>query len=155
MLARFFYSRIIYEVPFRRRSHLSGDLGYMAEGELFLTGRKNDLIISGGKNIYPTDIEEIVFRVEGVRPGRAAVFGIHDEQEGTELIAVIAEAYSEDPDEHSRLAVAIREAIAQQTPIIASYVDVTAERWIIKTSSGKIARIANRDKWLRLRKGTS
>ena len=52
----------------------TGDLGYLANSELYISGRKKDLIIVGGKNIYPQDIESIVMEVEGVHPGRAVAF---------------------------------------------------------------------------------
>ena len=53
---------------------LTGDLGYLADGELFLVGRKRDLIIRAGRNHYPQDIEEAVAAVPGIRPGRAVAF---------------------------------------------------------------------------------
>jgi fatty-acyl-CoA synthase len=139
------------EAAFKGDWFLSGDMGYLAGGELYITGRKKDLIIIGGKNIFPPDLEEIVFRVEGVKPGRAVVFGVFDERDGTEVVAVVAESYSERPEDHATLRHAIRKAIAQQSPVSATYVDVTSERWVIKTSSGKTARSANRSKWLAAR----
>lgn len=136
------------ETCFENGWFLTGDMGYMFDGQLFITGRKKDLIITGGKNIYPADIEEVVSNVPGVRPGRTVVFGVHDEREGTDLITVVAEVYSSDTREHASIALAIREAIAQQTPVVASFVQVTHERWVVKTSSGKISRRANKEKWL-------
>lgn len=129
--------------------YLTGDLGYLANGELYITGRKKDLIIAGGKNVYPTDIEEIVYTVSGVRPGRAAAFGVYDPREGTEQIIIVAETQSSEPAILTRIAAEIREAVARHSPIPAGHVRVTPDRWIIKTSSGKIARSANREKWLR------
>jgi acyl-CoA synthetase (AMP-forming)/AMP-acid ligase II len=120
----------------------------MADGELYVTGRKKDLIICGGRNIYPQDLEEIAGEVEGVHPGRVVAFGIFDENEGTELIAIIAEA--DDTSASSRRAIAegIRKAVGERSTVSASFVDVVDRKWMIKTSSGKIPRAANREKWL-------
>jgi acyl-CoA synthetase (AMP-forming)/AMP-acid ligase II len=64
---------------FHRGWYLTGDLGYMADGEVYVTGRKKDLIIVGGKNIYPQDLESLASEVEGVHPGRVAAFGVFNE----------------------------------------------------------------------------
>jgi len=61
----------------------TGDLGYLAEGELYVCGRKKDLIIVGGRNFHPEDIESIADGVEGIRPGRCVAFGIDDERLGS------------------------------------------------------------------------
>jgi len=135
--------------PFREGWYLTGDMGYMAEDEIYIVGRKKDLIINAGKNIYPQDIEAIINQVEGVHPGRAVVFGVPDEREGTELIAVVAEVETSDPQERKRIAKAIRQAVAQKSTVTLSYVTLVGPKWLIKTSSGKIARAANREKWLK------
>jgi acyl-CoA synthetase (AMP-forming)/AMP-acid ligase II len=123
-------------------------MGYLADGELYVMGRQKDLIINAGKNIYPQDIEAIVNGVPGVIPGRAVVFGVPDAREGTELVAVIAEVNSDDPDERKTINKTIRQEVVRQSMVTVSYVHLVGERWLIKTSSGKIARAANRDKWL-------
>ncbi|MEL6268982.1 MAG: AMP-binding protein [Chloroflexota bacterium] len=126
--------------------YVTGDMGYMADGEVYVIGRKKDLIINAGKNVYPQDIEAIVNTVPGVKPGRAVVFGVPDEREGTEILAVVAELL---PD-HDTDAVkkAIRQQVATQSTVSVSYVTLVDDKWLIKTSSGKIARAANRDKWM-------
>ena len=126
---------------------LTGDRGYVSEGELFVVGRAKDLIINAGKNIYPGDIEAIVNEVPGVHTGRAVVFGVADEREGTELIAVVAETGAADAAARQAIARAIRAAVAQQAAVTLSYVHLVGPRWLLKTSSGKLARAANRDKW--------
>jgi acyl-CoA synthetase (AMP-forming)/AMP-acid ligase II len=130
----------------------TGDLGYRVRGELFVVGRKKDLIISAGKNLHPHDIEAIVNTVPQVHPGRSVAFGVPDENEGTELVAVVAEADTEDQAARLAIGAAIRQALAGQMGVVASYVHVVGPRWLLKTSSGKIARSANRDKWLAERK---
>jgi acyl-CoA synthetase (AMP-forming)/AMP-acid ligase II len=126
----------------------TGDMGYIAEGEVYISGRQKDLIINAGKNVYPQDLEAIVNQVPGVHPGRAVAFGVYDERDGTELIGIVAEADTDDPTKREQIAAQIRQHIAAQTTVSATYVAVVEEKWLIKTSSGKIARNANREKWL-------
>lgn len=127
----------------------TGDMGYLAGGEVYIIGRKKDLIIHGGKNIYPQDIEALVNRVPGVHPGRVVAFGVYDERQGTELIAVVAEVDTQEAAEQARISAEIRRTVAQGSSVTASYVKLVDSRWLIKTSSGKIARAANREKWLK------
>ena len=128
----------------------TGDMGYMADGELFVIGRKKEIIINAGKNIYPQDIEAILNQVEGVYPGRVAVFGVPDEREGTELLVALVEAKPEaqETEAKTELGRRLRQAVAQQSMVTLSYAQVVPPRWLLKTSSGKIGRAANREKWL-------
>jgi fatty-acyl-CoA synthase len=134
--------------PFQESWYRTGDMGYMADGEVYIVGRLKDLIINAGKNVYPQDIEAIVNTVPGVYPGRAVVFGVADEREGTELIGVVAEVTVDDAQERKHLATQIRNTVVKQSMVTVTYVHLVGERWLIKTSSGKIARAANRKKWL-------
>ena len=134
--------------PFSDGWYLTGDMGYIAAGEIYIVGRKKDLIINAGKNVYPQDIEAIVNTVPGVHPGRAVVFGVPDEREGTELIAVVAEVDIDAPEARKRIIRAIRQTVARESTVTVSYVTLVGPKWLIKTSSGKIARAANREKWL-------
>jgi acyl-CoA synthetase (AMP-forming)/AMP-acid ligase II len=127
----------------------TGDMGYLADGEVYVIGRYKDLIINAGKNVYPQDIEVIVNTISGIIPGRAVVFGVPDVREGTELIAVVAEVDTNDANSRREIIKQIRQKISQQSMVTVSYVHLVQPRWLIKTSSGKIARAANRDKWLR------
>ena len=136
--------------PFRDGWYLTGDRGYLADGEVYIVGRSKDLIINAGKNVYPQDIEAIVNGVPGVHAGRAVVFGVPDEREGTELIAVVAEVEADRrrrraQGDHAARPAGGGAAAARSRSITSSW---SIERWLIKTSSGKIARAANRDKWL-------
>ena len=138
--------------PFQDGWYLTGDMGYIADGEVYIVGRSKDLIINAGKNIYPQDIEAIVNDVPGVHPGRAVVFGVPDRREGTELIAVVAEfkdpLAAADVETTKTINKAIRQEVARQSMVTVSYVQLVGPKWLIKTSSGKIARAANRAKWL-------
>lgn len=128
--------------------YFTGDLGYMADGELYITGRKKDLIIVGGKNIYPQDIENAINDIEGVHPGRTVAFGVPNEDLGTEDIAIVCEVDTQDPQEHGRIVREIRARVVQTTDVTARYVHLVGAKWLLKTSSGKIARAANRKKFM-------
>ena len=138
------------EAAFHDGWYLTGDMGYLAEGEVFVLGRKKDLIIVGGRNIYPRDLETIVNSVAGVYPGRAVAFGIPNPDRGTEDIAIVAEmADGALPvDQRSQVGADIRRAIAAGTDLMVRHVELVPRNWLIKTSSGKVARAANREKFL-------
>ena len=139
--------------------YMTGDLGYLANGELYVTGRKKDLIIVGGKNIYPQDLEYLASEVEGIHAGRVAAFGVFNERTGTEDVVIVAEADyelleasqpgpSDIQDQTERVAAEIRERVTRGSDIALRYVHVVNRNWLLKTSSGKIARRANREKYL-------
>ncbi|MCS6870703.1 MAG: AMP-binding protein [Anaerolineae bacterium] len=131
--------------------YLTGDYGYIANGELYITGRKKDLIIVGGKNIYPQDLEAIANEVKGVKAGRTVAFGVEDERLGTESIVMVCEAETDDEDERFEIARQVRMRVAQETDVTLGDVYIVDAKWLLKTSSGKIARGANREKYLRER----
>ena len=132
----------------------TGDLGYLAGGEVYITGRKKDLIIVGGKNVYPQDLESLASEVAGVHPGRAVAFGVYNEELGTEEVVMVAEMDAgEMPEDRmeeatGRLAEEIRRRVTQGSDIALRQVKVVGRGWLLKTSSGKIARGANREKYL-------
>lgn len=126
----------------------TGDRGYIANGEVFVVGRSKDLLIIAGKNVYPQDIEALLYELEGIHPGRAVAFGVPDEREGTELLAVVAEVDLTDDEAKRALQLAVRTHIARSSEVTVSYLTFVPRGWLIKTSSGKTARAANRDKWL-------
>ena len=126
----------------------TGDLGYVAEGRVFVTGRKKDLIIVGGKNIHPEDIEEIANHITGIYPGRAVAFGLFDPRTATESVVMVCELVG-NPDQAQQKAIGdqLRQLVAQRSEITLGDVRLVSGRWIIKSSSGKIARAANREKY--------
>jgi acyl-CoA synthetase (AMP-forming)/AMP-acid ligase II len=125
--------------------YYTGDLGFMDSGELFLTGRKDDLLIAYGRNYYAHDLESIANQVMGVVPGRCVAFGIPSDVIGTSQVVLVTETSSkEDPT----LAGRIREAVLAQTGLALSHVQLADPGWLIKTTSGKISRSANRSRYL-------
>jgi fatty-acyl-CoA synthase len=128
--------------------YLTGDLGYMFDGEVFITGRKKDLIIVGGKNVYPQDLERLAGETPSVHPGRVVAFGIFNDEIGTEEVVIVAEVETDDESEKYKVGDEIRKRVNRGSDISLRYVHIVERNWLIKTSSGKIARSANRDKYL-------
>ncbi len=122
----------------------SGDKGYLAQGELYITGRSKDIIIRAGRNIYPQEVEQEVGKIDGIRDGNVAVFGSHDDSPGTERLIVLAETRKRDEEIQA----------GQRARIIALVTDLTGgppddvvlvpPNTVAKTSSGKIRRAASR-----------
>lgn len=129
--------------------YLTGDYGFIVDGEVFVSGRKKDMIIVGGKNVYPQDLEALTYEVLGVHGGRSVAFGMYDEEAGTEDVVIIAEVDSEDAVEQQKIADAIRLHVTKNSAIALRYVKVVDPKWIIKTSSGKTARSANKEKFIK------
>ncbi len=134
---------------FRNGWYLTGDYGYFSEGELFVSGRKKDLIIVGGKNIYPQDLEALSYNLPGVHAGRSVAFGVFNPETGTEDVYMVAETDTEDEGAQDRIADLIRQDVSRKSSIALRHVRVVGPGWILKTSSGKTARRANREKFLR------
>jgi fatty-acyl-CoA synthase len=148
MLTGYYHRSDATAKAFHQGWYLTGDLGYMAEGEVYVTGRKKDLIIVGGKNIYPQDLENLAGEVPGIHPGRTVAFGLANEETGTEDVVIIAEAETELVDSQiEELENRIRQIVTRGSDIALRYVKVVERGWLLKTSSGKIARSANRDKY--------
>ena len=136
------------EEAFKDGWYLTGDYGYTRNGEVFVVGRKKDMIIVGGKNVYPQDLETLAYEVPGIHAGRAVAFGIDDEKAGTEEVAIVVEVDTDDPSERQRIAEALRAHITKHSAIALRHAHVVGKQWILKTSSGKTARSANRQKFL-------
>ena len=130
-----------------RGFYFTGDLGYRAGGHLYITGRKKDLIIVGGRNFYPQDLEDVASEQEGIVPGRAVAFGQENLLLGTEEVVLLAESDLEGA-ERAAAARAVQRAALERLDCAVSRVELVPRGWIIKTSSGKVARKANVEKYL-------
>ncbi len=148
MLSGYYKRPDLTQSAFRDGWYLTGDLGYLANGEVYITGRKKDLIIVGGKNIYPQDIERIAGEVEGVYPGRVVAFGVNNEALGTEEVVVIAETEEQNPQRRQEISNQICYQVNRSSDIVLRKAILVERGWLLKTSSGKIARSANREKYL-------
>ncbi|HEY5762372.1 MAG TPA: 1-acyl-sn-glycerol-3-phosphate acyltransferase, partial [Rhodocyclaceae bacterium] len=121
----------------------TGDLGYLADGELFVTGREKDLIIRGGHNVYPQELEEAVGRIDGVRAGNVAVFPATDRQLGTEALVVLAET-REAAEAHEGIRAQVEQLAVDLTGLPPDDVVLAPPGTVLKTSSGKLRRTACR-----------
>lgn len=125
----------------------TGDLGFLLDGELFITGRMKDLIIIRGLNHYPQDIEETVVKSHpATHPGGGAAFSI--EAFGEERLVVVQEINHHQKLEAGAIINGIREAVAQEHEIQVYAIVLIRAGGIPKTSSGKIQRHAARQAFL-------
>ncbi len=148
MLTGYYHREDATEKAFADGWYLTGDYGFALDGDVFVSGRKKDMIIVGGKNVYPQDLEALTYEVPGVHAGRSVAFGMYNDEEGTEEVVIIAEVDSEDPFEQQKIADAVRAHVTRNSAIALRYVKAVDSKWILKTSSGKTARSANKEKFL-------
>jgi 1-acyl-sn-glycerol-3-phosphate acyltransferase len=123
----------------------TGDIGYLAEGELFVTSRAKDLIKRGGHNLHPYDLESAVGDMPGIRKGCVAVFGTADPATGSERVVVVAETHERNAAPRQSLVAAIQALAEVHLDGPADAVLLVPPRTLRKTSSGKIRRAACRD----------
>jgi 1-acyl-sn-glycerol-3-phosphate acyltransferase len=133
----------------------SGDLAYIAEGEVYLTGRSKDVIIRAGRNIYPHELEEAVGDLPGIRKGCVAVFGSPQPDSGVERLVVVAESRTTDAEQLQDLAQSVNETTVDIIGTPADDVIVAPPHTVLKTSSGKIRRAACRELYERQSLGVS
>ena len=128
----------------------TGDLGFYSDGELYVVGRKKDLLIIGGENIYPQDIEEIVAGHPAIHDGRAVAMGVYNPSLGTEEVVAVAEVESEAMlADAPQLEQEIRTKVVAALGIAVKTIFLKPPRWIVKSTAGKAARSATREKLLR------
>ncbi len=123
----------------------TGDLAYLAEGELFLSGRAKDVIIRGGRNLYPYELEQAVGTLPGIRKGCVAVFGSIDAAGGTERVVVLAETRETEAGALEALRRSINERAIDLIGLPADDIVLAPPHTVLKTSSGKIRRAASRE----------
>ena len=129
--------------------YVTGDYGFTHKGDLYVIGRIKDVIIAAGVSVVPEDIEALVHTVKGIYPGRVVAFGVDDQAQGTESLAVVAEMRGEfDSSSAAALEHQIRRLISSALGIALRYVLVTPERWIVKSTAGKISRRETRLRFL-------
>ena len=134
---------------FHRGWFRTGDMGYLVAGELYVCGRKKDLIIVGGRNIQPQAIESIASGVFGRHAGRSAAFGVINASVGTETPVLVIEQKNQlEPGEKDDLIAKVRKQILDVLDIALSDVRLVPKGWVVRTTSGKIARDANRKKYI-------
>ena len=123
----------------------TGDLGYLVDGELVVCGRIKDVIILGGRNVFPEDVERAAAAVEGVRAGNVIAFGTEGRR-GREALVVVAETRSGDDADTLQADVAARVTAAVGVP--PEEVVLVQPGTLPKTSSGKLQRGLCRTRYL-------
>ncbi|WP_298108922.1 AMP-binding protein [Bradyrhizobium sp.] len=126
----------------------TGDRGYMADGDIFVTGRIKDIIIRAGRHLYPQEIEEAVANVPGVHKGGVAVFGVPDRASGTERVVVLVETRESDPAARAALQARAHGVVTDVAGTPPDEIGLAPPRTVPKTSSGKIRRSAARELYL-------
>ena len=128
----------------------SGDLGFYLDEELYVVGRKKDLLIIGGENLYPQDIEEIAGRHPAVHDGRVIAMGLYNPDLGTEDIVLIAEVEREDFLENAAaIEQEIRASVVAGMGVAVRTIVLKPPKWLVKSTAGKPARSTTREKLLR------
>jgi fatty-acyl-CoA synthase len=122
----------------------SGDLAYLVDGELVVCGRIKDLIIVGGRNVYPEDVERAAASVEGVRAGNVIAFSV-DGRRGKEALVVVAESKEGDVN---RLRQAVSGRVRDVVGLPPEEVVLVEPGSLPKTSSGKLQRSLCRERYL-------
>jgi acyl-CoA synthetase (AMP-forming)/AMP-acid ligase II len=127
----------------------TGDLGFYFENELFVVGRKKDLLIVGGENLYPQDIEEIVASHAAIHDGRVVALGVYNPDLGTDDIVVVAEVEQTglltSPTEIER---ELRNLVVAGLGVAVRTIFLKPPKWIVKSTAGKASRSATREKLL-------
>jgi len=124
----------------------TGDLGYMAHGVLFLTGRAKDLLIINGRNIWPQDLESLAEQQPEVRPTDASAFSVPG-SDGTEVAVLVVQCRETDPRQQAELADRLHEAISQEFGI-RCLIELVPPHTLPRTSSGKLSRSVTRKEFL-------
>jgi acyl-CoA synthetase (AMP-forming)/AMP-acid ligase II len=128
----------------------TGDLGFCLDGELYVVGRKKDLLIIGGENIYPQDIEEIAASHPAVHDGRVIAMGVYNPDLGTEDIVVVAELEREELLANAvEIEAEIRSRVVAGMGVAVRTILLKPPKWIVKSTAGKAARSSTREKLLR------
>ena len=130
--------------------YCTGDLGFLYEEELFVVGRKKDLLIVGGENIYPQDVEEVVSGHPAVHDGRAVALGLFNPNLGTQDLVVVAEV--ERPEllvNSAQIEREIRARVLAEMGVAVRFLFLKPPKWVVKSTAGKPARSTTREKLLR------
>ena len=148
MLNEYYHRPEVTQKAFHDGWFLTGDYGYMVDGEVYVSGRKKEIIIVGGRNVYPQDLEELAMEVPGVHPGRVVAFGIYNDRAATEDVVIVAEVETVEAEEQHKIADGIRQSVTRGSAVALRQVHLVSSGWLIKTSSGKNARNFNRQKYI-------
>ena len=123
----------------------TGDLGFLHDGEFYVTGRSKEMLIIGGENIYPQDIEAILNEKDYLIPGRNVAFGIENPRTGTERLVIVAETK---PDRMHVDLVPLRTETLSALGVLVSRIALVPHMTLVKGTAGKISRYLNKQAYL-------
>jgi 1-acyl-sn-glycerol-3-phosphate acyltransferase len=127
----------------------SGDKAYIAAGDVYITGRVKDVIIRGGRNIYPYELEQAIGEIPGIRHGNVVAFASPDPATGTERLVIVAESQHTTPAARASLQQQVHAATVDLLDAPPDDVVLVPPRSILKTSSGKLRRVTMRERYER------
>lgn len=133
---------------FRNGRYRTNDLGFFHEGELFVLGRNDDLIIVHGRNYFAHEIEALANAIPGLKPGRNVAIPVPNDLLATQEVVLIAEADEAQPRDLVQLKREVKAYVLQGMGLELRDVSIVPAGWLLKSSSGKISRNANLDKYL-------
>ena len=128
----------------------TGDLGYVADGDLFITGRTKDLIIQAGRNIHPQEVEKLVAEVDGIRRGCVTAFSLPNPATGTESLVVVAETRETDRERRRQIVAEVKRRVGAGS-VSPDVVHLVPPHALPKTPSGKLQRDQTRRLYLQNR----
>lgn len=126
----------------------SGDIGFLLDGEIFVCGRKKEMLIIHGRNFYANDIEHAVNDVAGVKPGRTVAFAIYEDETGSEEAVVIVESDLVDASAVRDLKRTIKQRVYDVLELGLRRVEVVTPGWLVKSTAGKVSRSENIKKYM-------
>ncbi len=129
--------------PEARKALRTGDLGYLADGELYVVDRLKDLVIVGGRNYTPSDIERAIAPIRGLVPGALAAFGVRGES-GTEALCIVAAIHPTTWRSSATLKREIARAVHERIGLAPARICLVGPGAVPRTSSGKVRRAACR-----------
>ncbi len=132
---------------FREGWYHTRDLGYLSNGELFVTGRIDDLLVLNGRNHYAHDLEFALRDTSGVIPGRVIALSEYRQELGSDALIVLAETRETDGAALKIIKKNIRDRMLDETGLVPSSIHLLPPLWLIKSTSGKISRDATAEKF--------
>lgn len=122
------------------------DLGRLIDGELYVVGRTDDLVIINGKNVVAHEVEDQLGALDGLAAGRILVAGDFDDAVGTSQLIVLAERDADDVSDEAAL-ISIRDLVFASTGVAPAVIRLLPRGYLVKSSSGKLSREASLNKW--------
>ena len=141
-----------YKLPEKTREKLrdgwyhSGDLGFIRDGELYVTGRMDDMLIVAGRNYFAHEIEAVVNDLPGIFPGRNVAIGVEDPRTDATVVVLLAECRPE--ADFAAVGLAIKRQVLERLGLALAAVVPLNQGDLIKTTSGKISRTKNKELYL-------